>query len=79
MMWIWQQDQSTDNIEVYQKFDEKIDLKQTAEGPNKKDFKKIIFPFSAKVPPVPVNIPFTIHEQDKALIRENVVAATVQV
>ena len=32
-----------------------------------------------QLPPVPVNVPFTIHEQDKALIRDNIVTATVQV
>ena len=31
------------------------------------------------MPAVPVNITFTIHEQDKALIRQNIVEATVQV
>jgi hypothetical protein len=31
------------------------------------------------MPPVPVNVPFTIHEQDKGLIRQNLVEATVQV
>lgn len=30
-------------------------------------------------PPVPVNVPFAIHEQDKALIRDNLVDATVHV
>jgi len=33
---------------------------------------------SGQVPPVPVDIPFSIHEQDKGLIRENLVAAAVQ-
>ena len=35
--------------------------------------------FLLQLPPVPVNVPFTIHEQDKALIRDNIVTATVQV
>ena len=34
---------------------------------------------SGQMPAVPINIPFTIHEQDKALIRENLVDATVHV
>lgn len=33
---------------------------------------------SGLVPPVPVEIPFSIHEQDKGLIRENLVDAAVQ-
>lgn len=33
---------------------------------------------SGLLPPVPVELPFSIHEQDKGLIRENLVAAAVQ-